>query len=198
MAKVLVVYYSESRHVEQMAMAVAHGARSIEGVEVMVKRLAPLGKPDEPVVGSVASQVPIADPHELADYDGVVFGTPVHFGNMCAEMSWFLRQTEDLWIDGGLIGRVGSVFVSSATQHGGHETAIVGMHAALLNHGMILVGIPYSEAGTVNMADISGGGPYGAGTISANDDQRDPSDVEFDLAEAQGRRVANICVRMYG
>lgn len=198
MAKVLVVYYSEARHVEQMAMAVAHGARLIEGVEVVVKRLPALGKPDAPAPGSVASQIPLADPHELIDYDGVIFGTPVHFGNMCAEMSWFWRQTEELWIAGGLIGRVGSVFVSSSTQHGGHETTITGMHAAMLNHGMIVIGIPYTEAGIINMADISGGGPYGAGTISANDDQREPSDVEFDLAEAQGRRVANLCLKLYG
>lgn len=198
MAKVLIVYYSEREHVEKLAMAVAHGAREVEGVEVAVKRLMPLGKPDAPLEGSVASQVPIVNPLELADYDGVIFGTPVHFGNMCAEMSWFWRQTEDLWISGDLIGRVGSVFVSSSTQHGGHETAITGMHAALLNHGMIVVGIPYTEAGVVNMADISGGGPYGAGTVSANDDQREPTDTEFDLAEAQGRRVATICVRLYG
>jgi NAD(P)H dehydrogenase (quinone) len=198
MARILVVYYSEHGHVEQLAMAVAHGARTVQGAEVTVKRISPLGKPDAPKPGSTASQIPLADPLELKDYDGIIFGTPTRFGNMCAEMRYFLDQTGPLWASGGLIGRIGSVFVSTSSQHGGQETTITSFHTTLLHHGMLIVGIPYTELGLTNTTAISGGSPYGAGTISASDDQRQPSDNEFDLAEAQGKRVANIAVRLYG
>lgn len=192
MARVLVLYYSERGHIEQMALSVAHGARSVKGAEVVVKRVPPIGRPP------AEHSLPIADPMELRDYDAIIFGTPARFGNMCAEMRFFLDNTVQLWVEGGLIGRVGSVFVSTGTQHGGQETTITSFHNTLLHHGMIIVGIPYSEAGLVTMAEITGGSPYGAGTISANDDQRQPTDNEFDLAEAQGRRVATIAVRLYG
>jgi len=192
MARVLVLYYSEGGHVEQMAMAVAHGAREVKGTEVTVKRVAPIGRPPG------EHTVPVADPEELRDYDAIIFGTPTRFGNMCAEMRLFLDMTEVLWREGGLIGRIGSVFVSTSTQHGGHETTITSFHTTLLHHGMIIVGIPYTESGLANMAEISGGSPYGAGTICASDGERQPTDNEFDLAEAQGRRVATVAVRMYG
>lgn len=192
MARVLVLYYSEHGHVAQMAVAVAHGARGVTGAEVVVKRVPPIGKPPE------EHTLPIANPLELRDYDAIIFGTPTRFGNMCAEMRYFLDQTGPLWVEGGLIGRIGSVFVSTSSQHGGQETTITSFHTTLLHHGMIIVGIPYSEAGLVNMAEITGGSPYGAGTISANDEERQPTDNEFDLAEAQGRRVATIAVRLYG
>ncbi len=192
MARVLVLYYSEHGHVEQMAMAVAHGARGVAGAEVVIKRVPPIGKPP------AEHTLPIAEPMELRDYDAVIFGTPARFGNMCAEMRYFLDQTGPLWVEGGLIGRIGSVFVSTSSQHGGQETTITSFYNTLIHHGMIIVGIPYSEAGLVNMAEISGGSPYGSGTISANDEERQPSDNEFDLAEAQGRRVATIATRLYG
>lgn len=192
MARVLVLYYSERGHVEQMAMAVAHGARGVTGVEVVIKRVPPIGRPPD------EHTLPIADPLELREYEAVIFGTPARLGNMCAEMRYFLDQTSPLVAEGGLIGRIGSVFVSTSTQHGGHETAITSFHSTLLHHGMIVVGIPFSESGLVNMAEISGGSPYGAGTITANDEERQPTDNEFDLAEAQGRRVATIATRLYG
>ena len=193
MARILVLYYSEHGHTEQMALAVAHGARQIEGSEVVVKRVPPIGKTDN---GN--QTIPLADPLELKDYDGIIFGTPTRFGNMCAEMRYFLDQTGPLWVSGGMVGLVGSVFFTTSSQHGGQETTITSFHTTLLHHGMVIVGIPYSEQGLVNMAEISGGSPYGAGTVSANDDMRQPSDNEFDLAEAQGRRVANIAKRLYG
>jgi len=192
MARVLVLYYSERGHIEQMAMAVAHGARGVQGAEIVVKRVPPISR------APVPQDIPVADPLELRDYDAIIFGTPARFGNMCAEMRYFLDQTGPLWVEGGLIGRIGSVFVSTSSQHGGQETTITSFYNTLIHHGMIIVGIPYSEAGLVNMAEISGGSPYGAGTISANDDERLPIDNEFDLAEAQGRRVATIAVRLYG
>lgn len=192
MARVLVLFYSEHGHVEQMALSVAHGARGVKGAEVVVKRVPPIGRPH------VEHSLPVADPLELRDYDAIIFGAPARLGNMCAEMRHFLDQTMPLWEDGGLIGRVGSVFVSSSTQHGGHETAITSFHSTLLHHGMVVVGVPFSEAGLMNMAEISGGSPYGAGTISSRDGQRQPTDNEFDIAEAQGRRVATIAVRLYG
>jgi NAD(P)H dehydrogenase (quinone) len=198
MARVLVVYYSHNGHTEQLAMAVAHGARSIPGAEVVVKRVPPIGRVDVPRPGSIASQVPLADPLELKDYDGLIFGTPAWLGNMCAEMRWFLDQTLPLWETGELTGKVSSVFVSTPTQHGGHETAITSFHNTLLHHGMLVVGIPPTETILMDMEDVRGGSPYGAGTITASDGLRQPSDAEFDLAEAQGRRVANIAVRIYG
>ncbi len=198
MARLLVIYYSEHGHTEQMAMAVAHGARGVSGAEVVIKRIPPIGKPDQAKPGSAASQIALATPEELKDYDAIIFGTPTRFGNMCAEMRYFLDQTSGLWASGGLVGRVGSVFVSTSSQHGGHETTITSFHATLLHHGMIIVGLPYTELGLVHMDSISGGSPYGAGTISASDDLRQPSDNEFDLAEAQGKRVANLAVKLYG
>jgi NAD(P)H dehydrogenase (quinone) len=198
MARILVLYYSEQGHTEQMAMAVAHGARGVTGAEVTIKRIPPIpGKPEHVKPGSTAAQIAIATPDELKDYDGIIFGTPTRFGNMCAEMRYFLDQTSGLWASGGLVGRVASVFVSTSSQHGGHETTITSFHTTLLHHGMIIIGIPYTELGLMNMAEISGGSPYGAGTISASDDQRQPSDNEFDLAEAQGKRVATLAVRLY-
>lgn len=192
MARVLVLFYSEHGQIEQLALSVAHGARGVKGAEVEVKRVPPLDRPPEP------HALPVADPLELKDYDAIIFGTPASMGNMCSEMRHFLDQTLPLLVEGGLIGRIGSVFVSTSSQHGGHETTITSFHTSLLHHGMIIVGIPYSEAGLVNMAEITGGSSYGAGTITAIDGQRMPTDNEFDIAEAQGRRVATIAMRLYG
>lgn len=192
MIRVLVLYYSEKGHVEQLAMAVAHGARSVPEAEVLIKRVPSL-MPEE---GGNAA-IPVASPLELAEYDAILFGTPTRFGNMCAEMRHFLDQTGPLWVASALQGRVGAVFVSTSTQHGGHETTITSFHNTLLHHGMIIVGLPPSELGLMNMAEITGGSPYGAGTISANDDMRQPNDNELDLAEALGRRVAKIASLIY-
>jgi NAD(P)H dehydrogenase (quinone) len=200
MAKVLVVYYSSYGHVERMAEAVAEGARSVPGTEVTVKRVAEL-MPEEVArkAGVKLDQAPpLADPNELAQYDAVVFGTPTRFGNMAAQMRNFLDQTGGLWARGALVGKVGSVFVSTATQHGGQESTILSFHTTLLHHGMVVVGLPYAWAGQTRMDEITGGSPYGATTISAGDGSRRPSDNELEGARFQGRHVAEIAARLHG
>lgn len=198
MARVLVLYYSAKGHTEIMALAVAAGARQIEGVEVVIKRVPPLGRPDTPLPGSPAATIPLATPEELAEYDAIIFGTPTRFGNMCAEMRHFLDQTGPLWAAGGLINKIGSVFVSTGTQHGGAETTITSFHNTLFHHGMIVVGISYAAPQLVMTHEVSGGSPYGAGTIAGSDDSRQPTDNEFDLAEAQGYRVAGLARQLFG
>ena len=198
MARILVVYYSSYGHIEQMAQAVAEGARSVAGTEVVIKRVAEL-IPEE-----VARQAgmkldqnsPIASPNELADYDAVIFGTPTRYGNMAAQMRNFLDQTGGLWVQGALVGKVGSVFASTATQHGGQETTITSFHSTLLHHGMIIVGLPYSFAGQSKIDEVTGGSPYGATTIAGGDGSRQPSRNELDGAHFQGRHVAEITGRL--
>ena len=190
MAKILVLYHSDQDFINQLALAVAHGAREVAGAEVALKCV--------PSLAATKPQPEAAQPEELKEYDALIFGFPARFGGMCAEMSAFLDKTSAMWMAGELVGRVGGVFVSTPTQHGGHEMAINHCHAALLHHGMMIVGVPHTEKGLVTMAEMSGGSPYGAGTISALDNLRAPSDNEFDLAEALGRRIANITVRLYG
>lgn len=197
MARVLILYYSAEGHTELMALAVAAGARQVGGAEVTVKRVPPFGT-DHPKPGSAAERVEIAKPDDLKDYDAIIFGTPTRFGNMCAEMRRFLDQTGPLWAAGALINKIGSVFVSTGTQHGGQETTITSFHSTLLHHGMILVGLTYAMPQMVTTDEVSGGSPYGAGTIAGNDDGRQPTDNEFDLAEAQGVRVAEIAVKLFG
>jgi NAD(P)H dehydrogenase (quinone) len=200
MAKVLVVYYSSYGHVERMAEAVAEGARSVPGTEVTVKRVAEL-MPEEVArkAGVKLDQAaPLADPNELAQYDAIVFGTPTRFGGMAAQMRNFLDQTGGLWAKGALVGKVGSVFVSTATQHGGQESTILSFHTTLLHHGMVVVGLPYAWAGQTRMDEITGGSPYGATTISAGDGSRRPSDNELEGARFQGRHVAEIAARLHG
>ncbi|WP_292915387.1 NAD(P)H:quinone oxidoreductase, partial [Nitrosomonas sp.] len=168
MTKVLVLYYSMYGHIEIMANAVAEGARNIENTEVAVKRVPEL-MPEEVArrVGAKLDQpAPIATVDELPNYDAIIFGTPTRFGNMCAQMRNFLDQTGRLWLSGGLIGKVGSVFTSTATQHGGQETTITSFHTTLLHHGMIIVGVPYSCQEIMNMNEITGGSPYGASTLA--------------------------------
>lgn len=198
MAKILVVYYSMYGHVETMAGAVAEGAREVDGVEVTVKRVADL-IPEEKAkaVGAKIDQAaPIADPKELADYDAIIFGTPTRFGNMAAQMRNFLDQTGGLWMKGALIGKVGSVFVSTATQHGGQETTITSFHNTLLHHGMVIVGVPYACKDLTYMADTIGGSPYGAGTLAGVDGSRHPNEVELRIARYQGRHVAQIAKKL--
>lgn len=200
MPKVLVLYYSSYGHIETMAQSIAAGAKEIEGAEVTIKRV------PETVEADVARQsgikldqaAPIAQPGELADYDAIIFGTPTRFGNMTAQMRSFLDQTGGLWANGALIGKVGSVFVSTATQHGGQETTITSFHTSLLHHGMVVVGLPYSAQGQMRIDEMTGGSPYGATTIAGGDGSRQPSDNELELARFQGNHVAAIAKRLAG
>ena len=200
MSKILVVYYSGYGHVETLAGAIAEGARQVAGAEVTAKRVAELVP--EAVARKAGMKLeqdaPVADPKELADYDAVIFGTPTRFGNMAAQMRNFLDQTGGLWANGALIGKVGSVFVSTATQHGGQETTITSFHTSLLHHGMVIVGVPYSCAGLSEGAEVSGGTPYGASTIAGADGSRQPSENELEIARFQGKHVAEIAAKLAG
>jgi NAD(P)H dehydrogenase (quinone) len=198
MSKVLVLYYSTYGHVERMAEAVAEGARAVPGTEVTVKRVPELMPRDvaEKAGAKLDQAAPIATIDELAQYDAIIFGTPTRFGNMAAQMRNFLDQTGGHWMKGALIGKVGSVFASTATQHGGQETTITSFHSTLLHQGMIIVGVPYSAAGLMNMAEITGGTPYGATTLAAADGSRKPSANELEIARFQGKHVAEIAAKL--
>src|SRR5579885_3447288 len=200
MTKVLVLYYSTYGHVETMAEAVAAGARSVPGTEVTVKRVPELMPPEvaRQAGAKLDQAAPIATPEELANYDAIIFGTPTRYGNMAAQMRNFLDQTGGLWAKGALVGKVGSVFASTGSQHGGQETTITSFHTTLLHHGMIVVGVPYSEAGLTVMNEVSGGTPYGATTLAAADGSRQPSENELKIARFQGRHVAEIAKRLKG
>lgn len=183
---------------ERMAQAAAEGARSVSGSEVVLKRVPEL-VPEEVARKAgmkLAQQAPVATVDELADYDAIIFGTPTRFGNMTAQMRNFLDQTGGLWVKGALVGKVGSVFASTATQHGGQETTLTGFHATLLHQGMIIVGLPYSFAGLTRMDEITGGTPYGATTLAGSDGSRQPSENELEGARFQGRHVAEIAGRL--
>ena len=194
MAKVLVLYYSMYGHIETMAKAVAEGVRSVEGAEVDVKRVPDLVPVEvaRKAGAKVDQAAPIATVDELPNYDAIIFGTPTRFGNMCAQMRNFLDQTGGLWQKGSLIGKVGSVFTSTATQHGGQETTITSFHSTLLHHGMIIVGVPYSCKEIMNMSEITGGSPYGASTLAGGDGSRQPSENELKIARFQGTHVAEV------
>ena len=198
MAKILVLYYSMYGHIEIMANAVAEGARSVENTEVAVKRVPELMS--EEVARRVGAKLDqpaaIATVDELTNYDAIIFGTPTRFGNMCAQMRNFLDQTGRLWLNGGLIGKVGSVFTSTGTQHGGQETTITSFHTTLLHHGMIIVGVPYSCQEIMNMSEITGGSPYGASTLAGGDGKRQPSDNEIKIAHFQGAHVAKVANKL--
>ena len=197
MAKVLVLYYSSWGHIEQMAYAAAEGAREA-GAEVVVKRVPEL------VPESVAQaahyktdqKAPIATVEELPEYDAIIFGTPTRYGTMTAQMKNFLDQTGGLWAQGKLIGKVGSVFTSTATQHGGQEATILTTLPVLLHHGMVVVGLPYSFQGQMGVDQIRGGSPYGASTIAAGDGSRQPSEIDLDGARFQGKHVAQIAAKL--
>ncbi len=199
MAKILVVYYSSYGHIETMAGAVAEGARAGGGA-VTLKRVAEL-VPAESAQRhgfKLDQKAPLAEPAELANYDAIVFGTPTRFGNMTAQMRNFLDQTGGLWAKGALIGKIGSVFTSTGTQHGGQETTITSFHTTLLHHGMVIVGVPYSCPELANMNEITGGSPYGAGTLAGGDGKRQPSANELAIARFQGKHVAEIAKRLFG
>ncbi|MDD2699693.1 MAG: NAD(P)H:quinone oxidoreductase [Sideroxydans sp.] len=192
--KVLVLYYSAYGHIETMAQAVAAGVREVEDCESTIKRVPEL-VPEEVALKSglkLDQAAPIAQPNELSDYDAVIFGSPTRFGNMAAQMRNFLDQTGGLWMKGSLIGKVGSVFTSSATQHGGQESTILSFHTTLLHHGMVIVGVPYSCAEQMRIDEITGGSPYGASTIAGGDGKRMPSANELHIARFQGSHVAKL------
>ena len=198
MTRVLVLYYSMYGHIEVMAQAVAEGVREVEGVDAVIKRVPETIPEDQArAIGVKLDQsAPIAITEELADYDAIIFGTPTRFGNMTAQMRNFLDQTGGLWTKGALIGKVGSVFTSSATQHGGQESTILSFHTNLLHHGMVVVGVPYSCADQMRTDEITGGSPYGASTITGGDGKRMPSANELGIARFQGRHVAEIAKRL--
>jgi NAD(P)H dehydrogenase (quinone) len=198
MTKVLVLYYSSYTHTEAMAKAIAEGAGSVDGAEVTLKRV-PETMPDDvaAAAGVVANpDVPVATPGELADYDAIIFGTPTRFGNMAAQMRTFLDQTGPLWFERKLVGKVGSVFCSTGSQHGGQETTITSFHTTLLHHGMVIVGLPYTFEGAMEMGEISGVTPYGATTIAGADGSRMPSENELAGARFQGQHVTRIAAKL--
>ena len=200
MTKVLVLYYSMYGHIETMAKAVAEGARSVEGTEVTIKRVPDLVPEDVArKAGAKLDQVaPIATVDELPNYDAIIFGTPTRFGNMCSQMRNFLDQTGKHWMSGALIAKVGSVFTSTASQHGGQETTITSFHSTLLHQGMIIVGVPYSCQALLNMQEITGGTPYGASTLAGAEGSRQPSANELAIARFQGEHMAKIAKKLAG
>ena len=199
-----IIFYSMYGHIYRMAEAVADGVKMVEGTDVaiyQVPELVPqniLEKIGAAKAREVFAHIPVASVEQLSEADAIIFGTPTRFGNMCAQMRNFLDQTGGLWAKGALIGKVGSVFTSTGTQHGGQETTIIGFHITLLHHGMIIVGIPYSESRILNMTEITGGTPYGASTIAGPDGSRWPSENELAIASFQGKHVADITKKLAG
>lgn len=197
MSKVLILYYSSYGHIEKMAGAVAEGVREAGG-EATIKRVPEL-VPDDIAKKSgfkLDQAAPIATVAELPDYDAIVLGVPTRFGNMPAQMKNFLDQTGGLWAQGKLIGKVGSVFTSTATQHGGQESTILSTHIVLLHHGMLVAGLPYSFQGQMGLDEIVGGSPYGASTIAGGDGSRQPSETDLAGARFQGRHVTEIAKKL--
>lgn len=198
MTKILVLYYSMYGHIETMAGAIAEGANSVDGVRVDLKRVPDVMSAEalSKAGAKVDQQAPVASVEELPEYDAIIFGTPTRFGNMCAQMRNFLDQTGGLWVKGALVGKVGSVFASTATQHGGQETTITSFHNTLFHHGMIVVGTPYGIPESQEIGEVCGGTPYGATTLAGPDGSRQPSVKELTLARYQGRHVAEITARL--
>ncbi len=199
MAKVLVLYYSAYGHIEAMANAVAEGARST-GATVDVKRVPEL-VPEDLARASyykVDQVAPIAKPEELADYDAVIVGAGTRYGTVASQMRNFLDQTGALWAQGKLVGKVASAFTSSATQHGGQESTILGLIPTFLHHGMAYVGLPYAFQGQMGVEAVKGGSPYGASTITDGDGSRQPSEIELEAARYQGAHVARIAAKLFG
>jgi len=200
--KVLIVFYSMYGHIYRMAEAIAEGAREIEGAEVELRRV-PETLPEEVLksMGATEAQksfshIPICTLDELSSADAIIFGTPTRFGNMCGQMRQFLDSTGQLWSDGALVGKVGSVFTSSATQHGGQESTILSFHITLLHHGMVVVGLPYAFQGQMRTDEITGGSPYGSSTIAGGKGERNPSENELAAAHFQGRHAAMIASKL--
>jgi NAD(P)H dehydrogenase (quinone) len=201
--KVLIVYYSMYGHISRMAEAVKEGADSVSGTDVRICRVPEtlpeevLKKMDALEAQKAQANVPVCNLEDLVSADAIIFGTPTRFGNMCGQMRQFLDATGGLWAKGALVGKVGSVFTSSATQHGGQESTILSFHITLLHQGMIIVGLPYSFAGQMRIDEITGGSPYGASTIAGGDGKRTPSKNELDAARFQGKHVAEIATKLF-
>jgi NAD(P)H dehydrogenase (quinone) len=200
--KVLIVFYSMYGHIYRMAQAVAEGAREVPGAEAVLRRV-PETLPDDVLekMGAVEAQkafadVPVCTVDELAQADAVIFGTPTRFGNMCGQMRQFLDATGQLWFEGSLVGKVGSVFASSATQHGGQESTILSFHITLLHQGFVIVGLPYAFQGQMVIDEITGGSPYGASTITGGQGERMPSENELAAARYQGKHVTGIASKL--
>jgi len=202
MTKVLIVFYSMYGHIHQMAEAVAAGVREVPGCEPIIKRV-PETLSEEVLrkMGALEAQksmahIPVAQVYDLAAADAIIFGTPTRFGNMCGQMRQFLDATGQLWATGALVGKVSSVFTSSATQHGGQESTILTFHATLLHQGMVVVGLPYAFAGQMGIGEITGCSPYGASTIAGGKGERMPSENELAGARFQGAHVAKIAQKL--
>ena len=200
--KVLVVFYSMYAHIYRLAEAIAQGAREVGGTQVEIRRV-PETLPEEVLkkMGAVEPQkafahIPVGKVEELASAEAIIFGTPTRFGNMCGQMRQFLDATGQLWADCALVGKVGSVFTSSATQHGGQESTILSFHITLLHQGMVIVGLPYAFQGQMRIDEITGGSPYGASTIAGGQGERMPSENELAAARFQGKHVATIASKL--
>ena len=200
--RILVVYYSMYGHIDRMAQAIAEGAKEVSGAEVVIRRVPEtlsqevLAKMGALEAQKAMSHVPVCAVQELESADAVIFGTPTRFGNMCGQMRQFLDATGQLWAKGALIGKVGSVFASSNTQHGGQESTILSFHNTLLHHGFVIVGLPYSFQGQMRSDEITGGSPYGASTIAGAKGDRMPSENELAAARFQGKHVATIAAKL--
>lgn len=202
MAKVLVAFYSTWGHIHQMAEAVAAGARGVDGTDVTLKRF-PEVIPQEKLAEMGADQaqkafahVPEVTPDELQNYDAILFGIPTRYGNVPQQVAAILDRTGGLWMNGSLIGKLGSVFTSTASQHGGQETTCLGFYTFMIHQGMVITGVPYAEQRLLQMDEVSGGSPYGAGTLAGGDGSRQPSEIELGIAEFQGKRVAQLAAKL--
>lgn len=202
--KVLIVYYSMYGHINRMAQAIDDGVRTVKGAEAVLRRV-PETLPNEVLekMGALEAQkgfanVPVATIDDLAAADAIIFGTPTRFGNMCGQMRQFLDATGGLWAKGALVGKVGSVFTSSGTQHGGQESTILSFHITLLHHGFVVVGLPYAFQGQMRNDEITGGSPYGASTIAGTQGERTPTENELAAARFQGAHVAAIAAKLTG
>jgi NAD(P)H dehydrogenase (quinone) len=200
---VLIVYYSMYGHIRRMAEAVKEGANGVSRAAVRICRVQETLSEEVLIkMGALEAQkaqanVPVCKVEDLVWADAIIFGTPTRFGNMCGQMRQFLDSTGGLWAKGALVGKVGSVFTSSATQHGGQEATILSFHITLLHQGMIIVGLPYSFAGQMRIDEMTGSSPYGASTIAGGDGKRMPSENELDAARFQGKHVAEIAVKLF-
>ncbi len=202
--KINIVFHSIHSHVYTMAEAVAEGARQVKGAEVGIYQVPEilseeiLAKMGAIETKRLFAHIPIATPETLKEADAVIFGTPTRFGNMSASMRAYLDNTVSLWLKDEMVGKVGSVFVCTGSQHGGQETTITSFYSTLIHLGMIIVGVPYSEKRLLNMDEIIGGSPYGAGTVASPDGSRQPSESELEIARFQGRHAAEIAARLEG
>lgn len=202
--KVIVLFYSMYGHIYRMAEAVSKGVQEVEGAVSELRRVPEtlsgeiLAKMGAVEAQKVFADIPVCTLDELGSADALIFGTPTRFGNMCGQMRQFLDSTGQLWAKGALVGKVGSVFTSSNTQHGGQEATILSFHMTLLHHGMIVVGLPYTFQGQMRIDEITGGSPYGASTIAGPKGQRMPSENELDAARFQGKHVATIASKLAG